>query len=504
MTEDSPSNGFIARFGRLAVYILTVLALLIIGGAVCAYLIATKPTPSGEVQPDPGRLVRVFKAEKTKHRLAITVYGTTQASEVWTTIAEVNGRAVEVHSRFELGEVLPADMLLVRIDPTDYKLAEKRFEAEAAAKRIQLDELDQNKKNLEDIVDLQKRQLALTKAERDRLSKAFERAAVSRSGLEVAELAYQRSRTALQETLNSLALLPVRRELAQAQLDVATTQLEQARRDLSECEIRLPMAGRCASKSVEVNQYVTTGERLGTFLALQTTEVVAMLETRRMPALFPGGIEELGTLDFTRMDLGESLWKRIHIPVKVSWGLGDRRSVWWGRVARIASSLDPGTRTVPVIIEVPDPYTNIRPGIRPPLIPEVFCELTIYGTTVDNVMVIPRDALRDGQVYLLRDGKSEQRDGKLDVLGGKLHKQQVTVLVKEEDLVVISAGLETDDLVILTDLFPATEGVPLRGKLTENPVRPRTRIDAPGQLFQQAEEKQSPPAAIEPTSEAIP
>ena len=84
MTEDSPSIGFIARFGRLAVYVLIVLTLLITGGGVCAYLIATKPAPSGEVQPDPGRLVRIFKAEKTKHRLAITVYGTTRASEVWT------------------------------------------------------------------------------------------------------------------------------------------------------------------------------------------------------------------------------------------------------------------------------------------------------------------------------------------------------------------------------------------------------------------------------------
>jgi len=212
---------------------------------------------------------------------------------------------------------------------------------------------------------------------------------------------------------------------------------------------------------------------------LDTAEVVAMVETRKIPAMFPGGIEELGTLDFTQLDLRESLWKRIQIPVEVSWGVGDRLSVWYGRVARIGSSLDPGTRTVPVIIEVPDPYKDVRPGIRPPLVPDVFCQVTAYGATLNDVVVIPRDALRDGSVHLLREGT--------------LHIQPITVLAMEEELAVISEGIESGDRVIVADLFPAVEGMPLDAELIENPVEPRREIDVPASLFEAAAEPEATP-----------
>ncbi len=483
MAEEFEPQSTRPRSGFLGVlfYPLVVLLLLIVGGGVFAYLYLTRPSPSGEPQKDVGRLVRVFKAKKTAHRVAVTVYGTSRASEQWTAIAEVHGRAVEVNPRFEPGEILPADLLVVRIDPTDYQLAVTSAEAEVRAKQKQLEELKQNEADLKEIFNLQDHQRKLAYAEYERQRKVFQQNAASRSALEVAENAYVTQLTAVQKTRNSLELVPVQRDLLQASLDIAMAQLAQAKRNLSKCDIRTPFAARCSEKSVEVDQYVAAGERLGTFLALEMAEVVAMVETRKMPELFPGGIKELGTLDLTKMSHDESLFKRVQVPAEVRWGLGDLPSVWYGRVARITGSLDPGTRTVPVIIEVPDPYENVRPGIRPPLVPGVFCEVTIYGATLEDIVVIPRDALRDGRVYLLR--------------GGKLHIQPVTVLVLEENLAVISKGINPGDVVILTDLFPASEGMPLRGQVVENPVKPRTRIDFPEGIFEET---------TQPAAEATP
>ncbi|HYW79776.1 MAG TPA: hypothetical protein VE890_09380, partial [Thermoguttaceae bacterium] len=429
-------------------YAAIALLLLIVGGTVTGYLIATRPKPSGTPTKDPGRLVQVFKADKSSHRLAVTAYGTTRASQQWKAIAEVSGRAIEISPRFEPGEILPAGELLVRIDPTDYQLAATRLEAEARAKAVQLHEIDQNETNLDEILNLLQQQASLASKEYERQRELFDRNATSRAGLEAAERAYITSRTTLQQTRNELALLPARRDLLQASLDAANAQLAQAQRDLAECEIRLPSAARCAEKSVEENQYVTMGERLGTFLALDTTEVVAMVEARQMSALFPGGAQAMGPLDFTQFDRIESFWKQLKIPVEVSWGTEDRRWTWPGRVARIASSLDPGTRTIPVIVEVPDPYKGVQPGIRPPLIPDVFCKVTAYGATVDDVVVIPREALHNDRVYLLRDNQ-------LDIA-------RVKVLALEEDLAVIQEGIEASDMVVLTDLAPASQGMPLR------------------------------------------
>ncbi len=460
-----------SRFDHPTIYILTVVALLATGAGVCGYLIYTRPVPGGEPQRPAGRLVRYFEAEKSPHRVAISAFGTTRASDQWTAIAEVAGRAIRVDPRFEPGDVLPADTELVSIDPTDHQLAAARYEAEVRAKGKQLDELQQTEQNLREVLKLQERQLSLAEAEHQRQREVFAQRAVSRSALEAAENAYVTALTAVQKTRNSLALLPVQSELLRAAEDVAKVQLEQARRNLSKCEIRLPFAARCASKSVEDGQYIAAGERLGTFLDLRTAEVVAMVETRKMTSLFPRGIKELGALDFARMGVDKSLWKRFPIPVEVRWGMDERRWTWPGRIARIASSLDPGTRTLPVIVEVPNPYKDVVPGVRPPLVPDVFCRVTIYGATLEGVVVIPRDALHDDRVYLLREGK--------------LHIQPVTVSAREEELVVIAAGIEAGDRVILTDLSPASEGMPLEGLSDDNPVKPRLAIDFPEELFDQ-------------------
>lgn len=472
MAEQLQSGGRESRFDNLLVYLAAVVTLLIAGGAVCAYLILTGPRPSGEIEEDTGRQVRVFDAEKGSHRIAITAYGTTRTSEDWKAIAEVRGRVVQLSSRFEPGEILPAGALLVRIDPTDYQLAVTRLQAELRAAKERLDELDQNEINLKKIETLQRRQLALALAEYERQKKLHAREAASLSVLQEADSAYVTGLTAVQRTSNELALLPGKRDLLKASLDVAETHLARAERDLGKCEIRLPLPARCASKSIEVDQYVAAGERLGTFLSLKAAEVVAMIETRKMPMMFPEGIKELGTLNLAEMSHEESLWKRVKVPVEVRWGLGDRRSVWWGRLARIGSSLDPDTRTAAVIIEVPRPYQNVQPGIRPPLIPGVFCEVTAYGATVSDVVVIPRDALHDNRVYLLREGA--------------LHIQPVTVLVLEEERAVISEGIETGEQVILTDVIPASEGMRLQGEVEKNPVQPRNKVDFPADLFEEA------------------
>jgi len=151
MDEKPESSSVKSKFDSPVAYVAVVLLLLIVGGGVCAYLIRTKPGPTGEPEEYLGRLVRVFKAEKTLHRVAVTAYGTTRASKEWAAIAEVKGRTTQLHSRFKEGEILPAGMLLVRIDPYDYQLAVTRFQAEALAKGLQLDELAQTKANLKKI-----------------------------------------------------------------------------------------------------------------------------------------------------------------------------------------------------------------------------------------------------------------------------------------------------------------------------------------------------------------
>ncbi len=502
MADVSKKRILPSRFDNLLVYAAAVVVLLAVGVGIFVYLVYTKEENRDTPPKDTGALVRVCRVQSDRHRVAVTAYGTTRASEQWTAIAEVRGRAVEVNPRFEPGELLMAGEPLVTIDRTDYDLAVKQLEAETLAKRLALEELDQTEANLKEILKPQEHQRTLARAEYLRQKKAFDQGAVSQSLLESAASAYETSLTAVLTTGNELSLMSVRRKLTGASLTAVDSQLERARRDLDKCQIVLPMDARCASKSIELQQYASVGGPLGTFLALDTAEVVAMFETRKVPLIFPASIRDMKVLDLTDMTRDESFWNQIQIPVEVSWALGDRRPTWWGRVSRIASALDPGTRTVPVIVEVRDPYKRVQPGVRPPLIPDVFCEVTAYGATLDDVIVIPREAMRDGRVYLLKPSPTEE-NGQSEHTNGTLHIVDVNVVALEEDMAVIRqdpSTFKSGDLLILADLFPAAEGMLLRGELTKSTVLSRTAIEVPVGLFDDVKAA----AAAEADTEARP
>ncbi len=505
MTERPVPKARRSLLDRAIWYTLTVLALLAIGGGGFFYLVATRPELEGEDPVPSCRVVRAFPTESGRHRVAITAYGTSRAAEVWTAIAEVKGRIQWLHPQFEPGGILGQHEVgqpLLAIDSSDYELTRQRLQAEVRAKRKQVEELDRTETNLRTILRLQMEQRTLAKSEYERQLQAFRRDAASRTLMEQAQDAYVRAQTAVQQTENSVGLIPVQREMTLAAIDAAEASLSQAIRDLEETRILVPQPLRCATKAVEVNQYVREGDRLGTFLAMDMAEVVALLETRKMLALFPGGpdaFEGRGPLDLASAIDVDKIIHQLKIPVEVRWAVGDMPSVRHGRVARIGSSLDAATRSVQLIIEVPGPYQDVVPGKHPPLLPDVFCEVTIYGDTLEDVLVIPRGALRDNRVYVARKAESGTvpppapmigDDGTPEKLEGRvLRFAEVELVALEDDRAVIrrseTAGetIEPGDLIVLSDLFPASAGMPLWVQQIDNPVERRETVDFPENVF---------------------
>ena len=474
----SPTTNARSFRSSLSVW-LTVVGLLAVGTAVLAYLLLTTKRPEDEPDKNPGRLVRVFEAKSDSHRCSVTAYGTCRASQQWAAIAEVRGRALDVHPRFEPGEILKADTLLVSIDAEEFTLAVDRLDAEARSQQQLLEELDKTEANLQEIRQLQDDQLELAAKVVQRQESLAERNVATDQDVEAARGMRLAQLIGWQETTNALALIPLRRNRAKAALDAIDAQLREANRKLADCEIRLPYDARCVSKSIEIDQYVGVGERLGVFLAMDTAEVVAMVETRKGANLFPRGIPGRESVDLAAALADEFPLQDLlqRVSAKIHWGSGEP---WDGRVTRIASSLDRDTRSVPVIIEVANPYTDLIPGVRPPLIPDAFCEVTLYGETVDGVVVIPRDCLHEitsgtrsdralPVVYLLAGAQQSDQpgsEGEPYFDSGQLEIRPVSVLALEDDVAVIEEGIDDGDLVVLGDLFPASDGMPLRGLLT--------------------------------------
>jgi RND family efflux transporter MFP subunit len=342
--------------------------------------------------------------------------------------------------------MLAEDELLVRIDPTDYELAVSQVQADILSTRAQLSEMAVKEANSRAALEIEEQALALREAELERNSRLVERGTVSASEFEQEQRNLLAQRQQVQTQKNTLNLLPAQRELLEAQLARHEAQLASARLDLSRTEVRLPFRARISEVNIEQAQYAREGTTLLKADAIDKAEVEAQIPIARMRAMLNPG---QGTIDLGKGD-----------PSRVAQQLGIEADVWlrdasgdvhWpGRFSRLSDTLDPDTRTVGVIVTVDEPYANIRPGIRPPLVKGLFVEVDLRAQARPNRLVIPRHALHQDRVYLVE--------------GERLVIRPVEISAIQPEYIVISAGLAEGEKVVVSDLFPAIEGMRLEGE----------------------------------------
>jgi hypothetical protein len=100
------------------------------------------------------------------------------------------------------------------------------------------------------------------------------------------------------------------------------------------------------------------------------------------------------------------------------------------------------------VVGIDNPYEKIIPGKRPPLLKGMYTAVELFAP-VRPALVIPRKAIHQGRVYI---ASAEDR----------LVIRPVEVQLIQGDLAVIRSGIEADERVIITDLIPVIEGMPLQ------------------------------------------
>ena len=133
---------------------------------------------------------------------------------------------------------------------------------------------------------------------------------------------------------------------------------------------------------------------------------------------------------------------------------GDGSYAWEGYVDRSELSLDKQTRTIDVIVRVPEPFTagvrtdgSAAVGNRPPLLVGKFVEVEIHGQELDGYYRVPRAALQSGnEVWIVNDG-------------GGVSIVPVQVLQRTNDEVYVTGTLESDQAVITGGIRFATQGM---------------------------------------------
>ncbi len=217
---------------------------------------------------------------------------------------------------------------------------------------------------------------------------------------------------------------------AEAELAAAQADLAVARLSLERTTITLPFDGIVESETVDLGQYVTIGKKLATVYGTAVAEVRVPLAER------------------------ELAWFRV--PTRpgikgpsalVIANFGGISQTWSGEVVRMEARVDTTSRMVPVVIAVSNPFrTN---GHDLPLLPGTFVKVEISGHDLDHVVAVPRHAIHEGDVVWI-------------VKGENLTIVPVTTARTDLDTAYIAEGLESGDLVVISQLDAVTDGMVVR------------------------------------------
>lgn len=403
---------------------------------------APKQAPPAEIAR-PVRVISVVPADFVPRAIG---YGYVQPGSTWNAVAQVAGKVVERHSDLEAGELFDAGTVLLRIDPVDYELAVAQIEARIASVRAELAELEVREDNTRTSLDIERRAVALAEAELQRKKVLLSRGNASQATVDESERQVLSQRQRVQDLANQLNLIPAQRQVLEASLTLSEAQLDDARLDLERTTIRLPFDARIAEVEVEENQFVNVGTTLVVADSIDVAEVAAQVPIEQMARVVP---RDVVVSDLSAAEIG-LLPGRMGLGAVVRLKTGAVIAQWKARVARISPAIDPQTRTVGVVVAVDQPYRQAIPGIRPPLIKNMYVQVELFGRPWPDSIVVPRVAL-----HRTRAGPHVYVAGADD----RLAIRAVTVGPEQGDLVVVDSGLEPGERIVVTDLIPAVDGM---------------------------------------------
>jgi RND family efflux transporter MFP subunit len=366
------------------------IVVLIAGIAAAAMLASARKAPPRVDRPPLGPLVEVMSTEVEDVSVVVAGHGEVVAKVAVDVVPQVGGQVVETHPSLVAGGFFKAGEVLVVIDARDYELARERAEAAVARAKVTLER--------------------------------------EQAEAEVAREEWNDLHPGEEPT--ALVIREPQIRQAEAEYAAAVADLSVAKLNLERTRISLPFDGVVVSESVDIGQFVGIGSRVATVYGTDVVEVRVPLDSR-----------ELAWFDVP------SRGGRSSSKAEISASFGGTRSTWEGRVTRMEAQVDQTSRMVHVVVEVPRPYDTSDD--HPALLPGSFVDVRIFGRTLQDVVSVPRYAVRDGEhVWVFADNKLGIRD--------------VEVLRSDRQQALISSGLEQGDLVIVSSLDAVTDGMTVR------------------------------------------
>ncbi|MCP4980071.1 MAG: HlyD family secretion protein [Gammaproteobacteria bacterium] len=395
----------------------------------------------------PSRVVEVIAAQEIPFRTRITAYGNVEPAITLKGMAEVSGKISYVHPNLKAGETIQAGTLVMRIDAEDYALTLKQTQEDLKSSKSSLQELEEEEKSTRRSIKLAQKNLEVGEAELARIEDIYKKQLIAKSTLDAEQQKTIQLRQQVEDLQGRLNGYDSRRNSIAAQIARAEQEVQNRTTILGRTEITLPFDARIGPVSVDKNEFVAVGSLLFEAIDLKGVEISAQLpmsSMRKLVSHLEGQTEVTQQFILTGGRINESLGLSARVRL-----VNDMPgAVWDAKVLRISEAIDVTRQTLGVVVGVDNPYEKIIPGQRPPLLKGMYTAVDLYAP-LRQAMVIPRRALHEGRVYIAN------RENRLEI-------RPVEIQLVQGDMVVIRGGLEVDERVIITDLIPVIEGMPLK------------------------------------------
>jgi multidrug efflux pump subunit AcrA (membrane-fusion protein) len=420
--------------------------IVIIALALVVFKIKSKaPVEHTELQ-FPVRTVEVITARKIPFRARATAYGNVEPAVLMQAKAEVAGKISYIHPLLKQGGSLAQGTIVLRIEPTTFEFSLDQSKAVLAASQSALVQLEVEEKTTRRSLDIAKKNLQVGQKEMDRLLSVWEKKLISRSVVDAEEQKVLQLRQQVEDLQGRLTGYASRKAATQAQIRQSRSQQAQSEDTLGRTEIRLPFDARIGEVLVEKGEFAGIGNILFEASGVQAVEINAQIPTRQFRPLLMGNGGK--AISLQTPEALQSALLHMGLEARVSLvGFEGNTAKWTGELLRIGESIHPTRDTLGIVVAVNNPYEGVIPGKRPPLLKGMYTAVELYAPARE-MLVVPRKAIHQGRVYIAK------ADNRLEI-------RAVDILHKQGRLVILAGGIEEGEKIIITDVIPIIEGLPL-------------------------------------------
>jgi len=436
--------------------------IVIIAMVVVVFKVKTKPPVEHEALQFPTKTVEVINAKKLPFRYRAMGFGNVEPAVVLKAKTEVSGKISYIHPSLKKGASLAKGTVVLRIEPTTFEFSRDQSRAGLAGSQSSLKQLEVEEKSTRRSLEIAKKNLHIGQKELDRLLSIWERHLIARSTVDAEEQKVLQLRQQVEDLQGKLASFNSRKSATVAQITRSRSQLTQSEDTLGRTEIRLPFDARIGEVLVEEGEYTSVGNVLFEALGTQAIEIKAQLPVRQFYPLLMG--LDMPDLNLQNPNAMQAALSQIRLDAQVSLvGYENSGARWHGQLMRIGEAIDPDRDTLDLVVAVNNPYQGVVPGKRPPLLKGMYASVEFF-TPAREMLVLPRKALHQGRIYIAKAGISATE--KTDV-GYQLEIRPVNIAHKQGQLVLIDDSIKQGEYIIITDVIPVMEGMPLQPVVSE-------------------------------------